>query len=92
MERKDGESFDVGEDEDLKKKLAAKTKQLKAEGKGNRPHRVDPLDENQLEKLWTTGAAGLKLLHLVWWDNTRMLGTRGQQEHLDCKVQDFKDH
>ena len=56
LERKDGDSFDIGEDEDLKKKLAAKKKQLKAEGKGNRPHRADPLDENQMEKLWTTGA------------------------------------
>ena len=95
LERKDGESFDIGKDEDLKKKLAAKKKQLKAEGKGNRPHRADPLDENQMEKLWTTGAVGLKtprqLLHLVWWNNTRMLGMRGRQEHLNCKVQDFKD-
>ena len=95
LERKDGESFDIGEDEDLKKKLAAKKKQLKPEGKGNRPHRADPLDENQMEKLWTTGAVGLKtprqLLHLVWWNNTRMLGMRGRQEHLNCKVQDFKD-
>ena len=88
-------SFDIGEDEDLNKKLAAKKKQLKAEGKGNRPRRADPLDENQMEKLWTTGAVGLKtprqLLHLVWWNNTRMLGMRGRQEHLNCKVQDFKD-
>ena len=79
----------------MKKKLAAKKKQLKAEGKGNRPHRADPLDENQMEKLWTTGAVGLKtsrkLLHLVWWNNTRMLGMKGRQEHLNCKVQDFKD-
>ena len=70
LERKDGESFDIGEDEDLNKKLAARKQQLKAEGKGNRPHRADPLDENQVEKLWTTGAVGLKtpceLLHLMW--------------------------
>ena len=67
----------------MKKKLAAKKKQLKAEGKGNRPHRADPLDENQVEKLWTTGASGLKtprqLLHLMWWNDTRMLGMRGRQ-------------
>ena len=79
----------------MKKKPAAKKKQLKAEGKGNRPHRADPLDENQVEKLWTTGAVGLKtprqLLHLMWWNDTRMLGMRGRQKHLNCKVQDFKD-
>ena len=71
------------------------TLELKAEGKGNRPHRAAPLDENQVEKLWTTGAVGLKtprqLLHLVWWNDTRMLGMRGRQEHLKCTVQDFKD-
>ena len=65
--------------------LAAKKKQLKAEGKGNRPQRTDPLDENQVEKLCTTGAVGLKtprqLLHLVRWNDTRMLGMRGRQEH-----------
>ena len=69
LERKDGESFDIGEDKDLKKKLAAEEKQLKAEGKGNRPHRAAPFDENQVEELSTTGAVGLKtprqLLHLV---------------------------
>ena len=92
LERKDGESFDIGEDEDLKKKLAAKKKQLKAEGKGNHPHRADPLDENQMEKLWTTGAVDLKTPScFMWWNNTRMLGMKGRQEHLNCKVQDFKD-
>ena len=77
------------------KKLATKKKQLKAEGKGNRPDRATPLDENQVEKLWTTGAVGLKTLrqlhHLMWWNDTRILGMRGRQEHLNCKVQDFKD-
>ena len=67
----------------MKKKLAAKKKQLKVEGKGNHPHKADPLDENQVEKLWTTGAFG--------FNDTRMLGMRGRQEHLDCKVQDLKD-
>ena len=48
-----------------------------------------------MEKLWTTSAVGLKtprqLLHLAWWNKTRMLGMRGRQEHLNCKVQDFED-
>ena len=50
LEWKDGESFDIWDDEDLKK-LVSKRKQLKAEGKRNHPNRVDPLDENQIEKL-----------------------------------------
>ena len=75
----------------MKKKLASKRNQLKAEGKGSGPHRADPLDESQVERLWTTEAVGLntprQLFHLVWW----MLGMRDRQEHLNCKVQDFKD-
>ena len=95
LERKEGEKFDIGDDNDLKKKLAAKKKQLKADGKGNRPFQADPLDENQIEKLWNSGAVGLKtprqLLNLVWWNNIRMLGMRAQKEQLDCKIQDFQD-
>ena len=77
FERKDGESFDIREDENLKMKLASKGKQLKAEGKGNRPNRSDPLDDSQMEKLWTSGAIGLKtqrqLLHLMRWNITRFI-------------------
>ena len=51
LECKDGERFDIGEDEGLKDKLASKRKQLKACGKGNRPNSANALDENQIEKL-----------------------------------------
>lgn len=95
LERNTGEKFDIGEDEDLKKKLASKKKQLKSKGKGNRPNEAHPLDDIQIEKLWETGAIGLKtprqILHLVWWNNTRMLGMRGRQEQLNCQIQDFTD-
>ena len=47
----EGERFDIGEDEDLKKKLSSKRKQLKSVGKGNRPNACDPLDQEQVEKL-----------------------------------------
>ena len=79
MERpeSEGERFDIGEDEDLKKKLSSKRKQLKSVGKGNHPNACDPLDEEQIEKLWSSGAIDLKtpqqLLNLVWWNNIRML-------------------
>ena len=94
LERKDGESFDIGEDKYFKKKLAAKKKQLKAEGKRNRPHRAVQLDENQMEKLWTTGAVGLKtphqLLHLLWWNDNRILGMRGDKNTLTVKSKTSK--
>ena len=41
----EGSRFDIGEDQDLKKKLSSKWKQLKAIGKGNRPNACDALDE-----------------------------------------------
>ena len=44
----DDKSFDICEDENPKKKLASKRKQLKGEGKGNRPNRADPLDESHI--------------------------------------------
>ena len=78
LERKEGDCFDIGKDEDLKKKLASKRKQLKAEGKGSGAHRADPLDESQVEKLWTTGAV-VSCSIFFWWNNTRMLGMRGRQ-------------
>ena len=96
LERQDGETFDIGDDPDLQKKLSAKRKQLKAAGKGSRPYKADPLDENQIEKLWSNEAIGTKtprqLLQLVWWNNIRMLGMRGRQEQLNCHVSDFHDH
>ena len=93
--KSEGERFDIGEDEDLKNKLSSKRKQLKSVGKGNRPNACDPLDEEQIEKLWSSGAIGLEtprqLLNLVWWNNIRMLGMRAMKEHLDCKLGDFVD-
>ena len=90
----EGSRFDIGEDQDLKKKLSSKRKQLKAIGKGNRPNACDSLDEEQVRQLWSSGAIGLKtprqLLHVMWWNNTRMLGMRATQEHLDCKLEDKK--
>lgn len=33
-----------------------------------------------------------ELLHLVWWNNIRMLRMRGRQEQLKCRVDDFHNH
>ena len=62
--------FDIGVDEDLKKKLTEKKK------KNSRLKGKETV--HTVEKLWTTGAVALKtprqLLHLVWWNDTRMFG------------------
>ena len=89
----EGSRFDIGEDQE--KKLSSKRKQLKAIGKENCLNACDALDEEQVRQLWSSGVIGLKtprqLLHLMWWNNTRMLGMRATQEHLDCKLEDFID-
>ena len=88
MERPESESksFDIGEDEDLKKKLSSTRKQLKSVGKENRPNACNPLDEEQVEELWSSGAIGLKspqqLLNLVHMNNIRMLGMRAMKNTL----------
>lgn len=40
--------------------LAAKRKELKAKGKGNRPNAADRLEEDQVELLWQSGVLGDK--------------------------------
>ncbi|XP_031566002.1 uncharacterized protein LOC116301131 [Actinia tenebrosa] len=91
LERKEGERFDIGEDQDLSNKLASKRKQLKSAGKVGLPNQCHALDDQQIEKLWTSGAVGTKtsrqLLHLVWWNNIRVLGMRARQEQLDCRME-----
>ena len=56
----DGERFDIVEDENLENKLSLKRKQLKSVGKGNRRNACNLLDEEQVEKLWSSRANGLK--------------------------------
>ena len=67
----------------------------KVQEKASRPNKAHPLDEQQIENLWESGAIGTKtprqLLYLVLWNNIRMLGMRGGQEQLNCKIEDFKD-
>ena len=67
---KNVKKFDIGGDENLKKKLASKKKkQLKSSGKGSRPNEAHLLDEQQIENLWQSGDIGTKaprqLLHLA---------------------------
>lgn len=47
-----------GEYEDLKKNISSKRKSLKFSGKGNRPNSRVPLDEEQVERLFSSGAIG----------------------------------
>ncbi|KAK3731509.1 hypothetical protein QZH41_008540 [Actinostola sp. cb2023] len=73
--------------------LSTKKKNLKKQGLGNQPNAAQPVEKEDVEKLWSSGAVGLKnprkLIHLVWWNNVTHLGMRGVKEHYDCQIQDF---
>ena len=66
---------------------------MKRNGLGNKPNAAQPLEEDEIEKIWSTGALGLQnlrsLLHLVWWNNVTHLGMRAFKEQYDCLIQDF---
>ncbi|KAK3751382.1 hypothetical protein QZH41_002573 [Actinostola sp. cb2023] len=89
----DLEKSSMLEFEEVAKILSAKKKHLKKNGLGNKPNAALPVEEEELEKMWSSGAIGLHnpraLLHLVWWINMTHLGMRAVQEQHDCQILDF---
>jgi len=73
--------------------LSVKKKDLKKKGFGNKPNAAQPLEDDEVEKMWSTGAIGLQnprsLLRLVWWNNVTHLGMRAFKEQYDCQLDDF---
>ena len=70
-----------------------KKKYLKQKGLGNKPNAAQPVETEDIEKMWSSGAIGLQnprsLLHLVWWNNVTHLGMRGFKEQHDCQRGNF---
>ncbi len=64
-------------------------KQLKSKGKGNKPNRAEPLDQNVIKKLWDSGQLGLhsakSLLNTMWYFNTELFGFRGGDENRQLR-------
>ena len=73
--------------------LSVKKKDLKKKGLGNKPNAAQPLEDDQIEKMWSTGAIGLQnprsLLHLVWWNNVTHLAMRAIKKQYDCQMENF---
>lgn len=73
--------------------LSVKKKDLKKKGLGNKPNASEPLEDHQIEQMWSSGAIGLQnprsLLRLVWWNNVTHLGMRAFKEQYDCQIEDF---
>ena len=74
--------------------LITKRNELKRNGKGNHPNVVESITEEQLEKMWASGAIGTHspraLLRLQWWLNTIHHGIRGRMAHHDLNIEDFQ--
>ena len=90
------DNFDIEKNEkfdEVANMLSVKKKDFKRKGLENKPNAAQPLEEDETEKIWSTGALGLQnprsLLHLVWWNNVKHLGMRAFKEQYDCLIQDF---
>ena len=74
--------------------LIAARKKLKKEGKGNRSKAADPLEKEDFEQLWESGALGEDdpetLQNSVWLMLCMHMGMRGQDEHHKLKFADFQ--
>ena len=66
--------------------LAAKQRDLKKQGKGNKPCKSDHLLPTEVEKMWQTGALGTQnpqsLQYTLWWYLMTEAGMRASREHL----------
>ena len=58
--------------------LKSKRKTLKADGKGNKPHKADALTPDEEDKLWTLHLMGpyspIALLRGLWFLTTKLMG------------------
>ena len=79
--------------EEVSTMLSMKKKDLKQKGLDNKPNSAQPVETEDIEKMWSSGAIGPQnsrsLLHLVWWNNVTHLGMRGFKEQHDCQLSDF---
>ena len=73
--------------------LTVKKRDLKKKGLGNKPNASEPLEDHQIEQMWSSGAIGLQNprspLRLAWWNNVTLLGMRAFKEQYDCQIEDF---
>ena len=73
--------------------LKAARKQLKSEGKGNKPNATEALEPADVEQLWSTGALGhtdpATLQQTILWQIATHMGTRGRDEHHKLRFGDF---
>ena len=73
--------------------LTVKKRDLKKKGLGNKPNASEPLEDHQIEQMWSSGAIDLQnprwLFRLVWWINVTHVGMRAFKGQYDCQIEDF---
>ena len=69
--------------------LKSKQKQLKRDGKGNKPFEAASLTQEEIEMLYSSGAFGCNssqaLINTLWYNNCLHFGLRGRKEQRDLK-------
>ena len=74
--------------------LAARRKQLKSKGLGNKPNRAECLTDANVDILWESGQMGMHnasaLTNMIWFLNTELLGLRGSHESRQMCWGDFE--
>ena len=84
--------------EQAKQALEARSKELKKEGKGNKPKAAEAIIDEEVNILYDKQLLGISnaeaLLNTMWFMNTKHFGFRGSAEHCRMKwgdVQLLKD-
>ena len=82
--------------EHTRKALVSKQKDLKRQGKGNKPRISSALSEDDIAVLYEKDLLGTSspeaLLNTLWFNNTIHFGLRGCKEHRDMTRGDVKLH
>jgi hypothetical protein len=72
-----------------KETLKSQMKLLKKQGKGNKPNRVQPITDSELDILYESnllgGSSPEALLNSMWLNNPVHFGIRGIQEHYQLR-------
>ena len=78
----------------LRKTLQSKQKQLKKQGRGNKPNASVALTEDEIKVLFDKGLLGVSsleaILKTLWLNNSLHFGLRGVKEHHDMRWGDVK--
>jgi hypothetical protein len=86
---KKGDAFDQA-----RRVLTANTMDLRKMGKGDKPNKAQPLADDEVDKLHTTGQMGMHnpdaLLRMLWFQNKVHFGMRTVTEHVNMKWGDVK--